>query len=243
MIVQQFDVPLKGAYPPSVTTDISSLVPGEKLRRVSTVEALSIAVRQRILSGAEPAGSQLREAELCARFGVSRHSLRTALQALSHEGLLVHEANRGVFVARVDAEGVRDNYRLRELLEVEAARVLSRRSDLLAPVRTALERLAAHPADTPWDVVRDDDLAFHAALVGAMGRPRTSEAFASLAGELQLAFLQIRSELEDTVEVVRQHTEIFEAVQAGDKALAVRLVRAHLRDAEQQICAALQPEA
>lgn len=226
-----------------MTSPHPSTVGSETLQRISTVEALKTAVRHRVLGGAEPPGSQLREVDLCARFGVSRHSLRTALQALIHEGLLTHEANRGIFVVTVDAAGVRDIYRLRELVEVEAASVLSGDANLLPPLEAALDVLAGLPAGTAWDVVRDADLGFHRALVTAMGRPRTSEVFSSLASELQLVFRQMRSELEDTAEVVRQHAEIYRAIEAGERSLATRLVRSHLHDAERQICASLQSAA
>jgi hypothetical protein len=44
------------------------------LRRVSTQEALVDALRSEILSGAVAPGTALKEGELCARFGVSRHT-------------------------------------------------------------------------------------------------------------------------------------------------------------------------
>ncbi|MCZ4602816.1 GntR family transcriptional regulator [Streptomyces sp. Lzd4kr] len=213
---------------------------GIKLTRVSTVDALVAALRESILSGSQAAGTALREADLARSFGVSRHSLRTALQELIHDGLVVHEVNRGVFVKSVTRASVRDIYQLRELLEVEAASELSRRPDRLAVVRATLDALEALPSTAPWGEARDADLAFHRALVDALGRPRTSQTFASLAGELRLAFLQIKTELEDRADVARQHREIFDAIAAGKRGEAMRLVRAHLRAAQIDICTALE---
>jgi GntR family phosphonate transport system transcriptional regulator len=57
-------------------------------------------VRQDIASGARKPGEQLpTEAELSARFGVNRHTVRRALEELSRDGLVRIEQGRGSFVA------------------------------------------------------------------------------------------------------------------------------------------------
>ena len=56
--------------------------------RVTTVDTVTDALRDEILSGERPAGARLVEAELTARYGVARHSLRAALRALQAEGLV-----------------------------------------------------------------------------------------------------------------------------------------------------------
>ena len=57
-------------------------------------------LRQEIAAGAPPPGARLpSEAELAARFGVNRHTLRRALEPLAREGLLKIERGRGSFVA------------------------------------------------------------------------------------------------------------------------------------------------
>ncbi|PKW16356.1 GntR family transcriptional regulator [Saccharopolyspora spinosa] len=207
-----------------------------QLGRISTVEAVTIELRRRVLDGSEAAGSALRELDLVSLFGVSRQSVRAAIQVLVHEGLLRHEPNRGVFVPMLAADDVRDIYSLRTALELEAVTVLVGHPDRLRPARKALDELAALPPDADWGEVRDADLGFHAALVDALGRPRTSRAFHSVLGELRLAFRQLRAELEDHAEVVRQHREILEAAERGDLPLAAELTRTHLDDAVEAIC-------
>lgn len=63
-------------------------------------------LRSELLAGGYEAGSALREEELAARFGVSRHPIRKALQKLSLEGLLTAKPNRGVVVAASQKEHV-----------------------------------------------------------------------------------------------------------------------------------------
>ena len=58
-------------------------------------------IRQAILSGALPAGSQLREAHIASEMGISRSPVREALSRLEEEGLVEKVPFKGAFVASV----------------------------------------------------------------------------------------------------------------------------------------------
>ena len=58
------------------------------------------ALQREIASGAHQPGARLpTEAELSARFGVNRHTVRRALEELTRDGLVRVEQGRGSFVA------------------------------------------------------------------------------------------------------------------------------------------------
>lgn len=64
------------------------------------------ALRQRIASGMYRVGESLpTEAELVSEFGVSRHTVRAALQNLVAEGIVERTAGRGTFLKRSGADG------------------------------------------------------------------------------------------------------------------------------------------
>ncbi|MGW4339225.1 GntR family transcriptional regulator [Rhodococcus koreensis] len=195
-------------------------------------------LRERILSGEMPGGMPLREAELCSQFGVSRHSLRTAMRSLLASGLLTHEANHGVFVSSLAEADVCDIYALRRLLELDALDELPHHPERHDAVQAALRQLEETVPGAPWSVVRDRDLQFHLSLVESMGRPRTTRVFAGLIDELALALRQLRGELTESEEVARQHRVIFEAAVSGSSAEARRLMDEHLMNARNDICAA-----
>lgn len=209
------------------------------LHRVSTLDALTAALRAQILDGTLEPASALREAQLCEAFGVSRHTVRTALQALSHEGLVRLEPNVGAFVPRLTPEDVADVYALRAVLELDAVQQLARSGASLDLVEDALALLKAAPTDAAWTDVRDADLAVHQAIVDSLARPRTSRVFSALLAELRLTrhprSRQLRSELEDHDEIVRQHEQIVDALRARDSRLAVRMMREHLNKAAVEI--------
>src|SRR5919108_2735600 len=97
-------------------------------------------LRAAIMYGSLPPGSQLAEAELAARFGVSRGPLREAMQRLVQEGLLRSEHNRGLFVITLEPDDVRDIYAARAAVERAAVSLILARD----PERAAARLTDAH---------------------------------------------------------------------------------------------------
>ena len=88
----------------------------------STAERVADAVREEVVEGRLRPGARLPEQRLCTALGVSRNTVREAMSQLVTERVLAREPNRGVFVARPDADAVRDVYRVRRLVEPAAVR-------------------------------------------------------------------------------------------------------------------------
>jgi DNA-binding GntR family transcriptional regulator len=158
---------------------------------VTAVETVTEHLRDSILSGERAAGSRLVEAELCAHYGVARHSLRAALRALAAEGIVVIETNRGARVARLTADEIVSLYELRTALEVEAARIALDRGPLPAGVHGALAVLRRACDAGEWGAINAAHNALHRAIVEASGSPRIIAAHAALDGELKLFMNQL----------------------------------------------------
>src|SRR3954449_4040652 len=95
------------------------------LGRTSTAERVADILRSRIAEGYFPPGTRLSEDTIGTALGVSRNTLREAFRLLSHERLLVHELNRGVFVRTLSIEDVIDLYRVRVLVECGVVRTIT----------------------------------------------------------------------------------------------------------------------
>jgi DNA-binding GntR family transcriptional regulator len=76
-------------------------------------------IRDMITRGVLAPGVHLRQAELAEQFGVSRVPVREALKLLAAESLVLHDQNRGFFVASVSSDEARQLYRIRQLVEGE----------------------------------------------------------------------------------------------------------------------------
>ena len=85
-------------------------------------------LREQILAGTLAPGDRIVEADLAAEFGVSRHTLRSALQTLTAEGLLVQNQFRSTHVAQPTARDVYEIYTLRNALEAMACRLAAERA-------------------------------------------------------------------------------------------------------------------
>lgn len=226
------------ARPVSETVDPRVQIPA--LRRVSAVDAAVAALREQILHGRLPPGLALREGDLSDRMGISRHTTRVALSALAHDGLVRHEPNRGAFVRRMTVAEAVDCYRLRALLELEAARASCGDVAALAPVRAAARRMADAPEDWSWETKRETDLELHRALVETLGSPMITRTFDSMATELRLCFLIEGMPQREVGELARDHLALVEALESGDTDRATATLSDHLNASRDDVVTALR---
>ena len=75
-----------------------------------------------------PPGSVLAEKVLMEELNIGRTPLREALQRLAIEGLVVHQLNRGMFVAEISYSDVQEIYEFRSLIDGYACRLAASRA-------------------------------------------------------------------------------------------------------------------
>jgi DNA-binding GntR family transcriptional regulator len=86
-------------------------------------EAVLAEIRRAIVSGELKPGQPIRQEVVAERLGVSRVPVREALKILQGEGQVEYQPHHGYSVTRLDLEDLREVYRIRQLLETEAARI------------------------------------------------------------------------------------------------------------------------
>jgi DNA-binding GntR family transcriptional regulator len=201
-----------------------------QLRRSSTADEVVALLRARIVSGELAPGTQLREVQLSKDIGISRPTLREALQGLRQEGLVRHEPHRGMFVATLGAAEIHDIYTVRRVIEGPAARAAHRASPAgLEAVEAAIERLAELEGGDDGKVI-EVDLQFHQAIVGLLDSPRLIAFYDSVTAALRPCLTLLTIERPSVVhpESVAQHREIADALIARQGRAAERLVIAHI---------------
>ena len=205
------------------------------LGRTSTAERVSDILRGRIAEGFFPPGTRLSEDSIGGALGVSRNTLREAFRLLTHERLLVHELNRGVFVRVLTVEDVEDIYRTRRLVECAVVRGLGDPPyglDALAGVVEDGQR-AAREGD--WKGVGTANIHFHRELVALAGSARTDELMRSVFAELRLAFHIVDDPRALHEPYLARNQQILQALEAGNRAEAERLLAVYLEDSLERV--------
>ena len=121
---------------------------GEKLkhlefRHVGIAQAISGNIVQAIMSGVLKEGEQLVEADLQKHYGVSKSPVREALREVEKMGFVEIRPRRGAFVRAITQRDIEENFRVRAVLEAQAAREAYPRmtEEERAEMRACLEQM------------------------------------------------------------------------------------------------------
>jgi DNA-binding GntR family transcriptional regulator len=203
-----------------------------RLHRSSTIDDVASLLRADIVSGELAPGTQLREVALAESIGVSRPSLREALQVLRQEGLVRHEPHRGTFVTTIGPEEIVDIYQVRRVLEGSAGRACKGADAAgIDRVGAAFEELAAATGGDPFDVI-GADLRFHQSIVALLGSARLDAVFDSVVTALRPCLVLLSREAGGTTllhpESLTEHEAMAAAIAARKGREAERLLTAHI---------------
>lgn len=205
------------------------------LGRTSTAERVSDILRSRIAEGYFPPGTRLSEDGIGGALGVSRNTLREAFRLLTHERLLVHELNRGVFVRVLTVEDVEDIYRTRTLVECAVVRGLGDPPYALDALSAAVTEGQRAAAGDDWKAVGTANIHFHRELVALAGSERTDELMRSVFAELRLAFHVVDDPHALHEPYLARNREILESLERGDGHAAERLLETYLTDSLERV--------
>ncbi|SDO48341.1 DNA-binding transcriptional regulator, GntR family [Microbacterium sp. ru370.1] len=195
-----------------------------------TADVVADAVRIGILSGELAPGTPLREEELSATYGVSRHTARTALARLTAERLATAEPYRGVRVSLLDDDALIALQQLRCALETEALRIVRDRGIHPPGVDAALDDLAAAEVSGDWTATLAAHARVHLSLVDASGSPRIAEEYRRLDSEMHLLLTHVRPAYAPGGLAQEHRSYVTEALRDPERA-----VRAHLEHSTRAI--------
>lgn len=200
----------------------------------SLAERLFVTLRGEIVDGSIPAGSKISEPELARRFEASRGSLREAVMRLESLGLLERRVNVGARVVDLSERGLLELYDVREALEGMACRLAAtehRGEDLLE-----LRRMLAHheqqealQAGTAY-YQPEGDFDFHFRIVQASNNDLLIDTLCNrLYYRVRMYRYQLGMFSPRARSAFREHSNIIDAIEAGDGELAEILMRRHIR--------------
>lgn len=200
-----------------------------QIKTISVVEGLATALKEAIFRMEYQPGQQITEAELVARYGVSRNTVREAASLLIGIGLLEKEANRGVFVKAICESDVREIFHFRALLECEAIRRIIHIGTVPDSLVRAMESIEKDPfLKGDWYRFVESDLNFHAQLVQAARSPRLIRLYDAISSEIMLCLCQSKNTLIMNPRNIYEHRKFIEVLRNNDERSAVELVSNHI---------------
>jgi DNA-binding GntR family transcriptional regulator len=181
-----------------------------------------------------PPGAPLREAEIAQGLSVSKTPVREALGRLEQDGLVTLFSFRSALVTEYTARDLQEIYELREIIEVAAARAAAESmSDKgladLGRIASECARLTAEGGrgDAPELVQLISE--FDTVLFEEVGNRRIRAILDNLAAHLA-RIGRLTTEIPGRIDAsVREHAQIYEAIERRDPENASRFMREHIR--------------
>jgi DNA-binding GntR family transcriptional regulator len=211
------------------------------------VEQVYEAILSEISAGKFGPDQRLIQEELAESLGVSRQPVQQALLLLRSHGLLCDAPGRGLMVAPLDTEYVRNLYEVRAVLDgLGSAKAAERGSETARKEGAAfIARGRAAVASRSIARMITTDMDFHFFLYGLSGNPLVAESSAAHWSYLRRVMGEVLLRGETPGQIWDQHEAILAAVSAGDPAEAERLARAHISHASDALVGRLvdQPSA
>ena len=216
----------------------------QPVQRNRLYEQVAEQIQELIVSSSWPTGSKMpTEREMGERFGVSRTVIREALRALSERGLVAIQPGRGIFVADMNSDALKEpmkllfqrrNFSYENL--VETRRVLEIEIAGLAAVRARPEQMRKMQAaiaemersmDRAEEFIQADH-AFHVTLAEGTQNPLLPMLIDSI-GELVRETRRMVFGVEDSPSRgQRYHRQLLDAVERHDVVTARRIMGEHL---------------
>jgi DNA-binding GntR family transcriptional regulator len=192
-----------------------------------------------------PPGEPLREADIAQGLSVSKTPVREALARLEQDGLVELNSFRSAVVTDYTARDLQEIYELREIIEVAAAR---------SAAESISDRGLADLGRIASECVRLSDEAGGPELVGLISEfdtvlfdevrnRRIRAILANLAAHLTRIGLLTAGIPGRNAASVREHAQIYEAIERRDPEAAERFMRQHIRSVrDDQLRALPAPE-
>ena len=208
-----------------------------RLLLTSLRERLYETLKEDILLNKYEPGEELQIDKLAREFGVSTTPIREALVRLEGDGLVVSIPNRGVQVAPISLDDVRNLYEVRRLLEPYVAKIAARYCEE-GEVEALYEKLV-HLIEGPTDLAAyiNADLELHE----LMSQHLRNTLLKDILDQVDQHSIRVRYLAEssagglrpEVVELVtREHLKILDAIKKRDEEKAAAATLQHLTNAE-----------
>ncbi|MFE6764159.1 GntR family transcriptional regulator [Streptomyces sp. NPDC057689] len=187
-------------------------------------------VKDAVLDRRYEGGTLLTEGGLAEAVGVSRTPVREALLRLEVEGLLKLYPKKGALVLAVSAQEIADVVETRLLVEEFAARkAVPASPQVISRLEGLLEEQRQFSEAGDLATVSVKDRCFHAEIVRHAGNEILSRLYDQLRDrQLRMGVAVMEAHPDRIAANIAEHSELLEAIRAGDAEGAAQVVRRHV---------------
>lgn len=194
-------------------------------------------IRDAIIEGRVKPSSRLTEQSLASDIGLSRSTVRTALQRLAGEGLVTLNPYSGWGVAPLSLRDAQELYSLRAMLEGMGARLAAGQINPQgkAKLKSALRELERVIHRHDRRATAEADLALHREILELSGHSRLVAHCTSLSQSILIYVMAANQKRATDDALLDTHVELVEAVCSGDPDLAERTAKIHILEVQNAV--------
>lgn len=188
-------------------------------------------LREAITSGVFQPGDRLVEADICARLGISRPSVREALRSLEAERLIVIVPNKGPYVPILTLDEAKEIYDVRALLEGEAAALFASQAskDAIATMKRSLTLFDSAVKQANLNEEIDTTRQFYEQILIGCGNRIIQEMLSTLTARITFLRSKSMSQPGRAQKSSREMNAILKAIAAHDPEAARAAAISHVR--------------
>lgn len=200
-----------------------------KITTLSRNEAVREEIRRSIIAGTLRPGEKVTEVQLSEALGVSRPTIREALNFLSEEGLIEKEPYRGLKVAELELTAIHDIALTRIALDMVAIdAVLADKSGArFAQIEQGWAQYETRVFDADPVVYHDAHLDFHECIWKASGNYMLEKLWPVTAAQLTIALVEDQRRRSNPEREHRVHAKLMAALRTRDREVIHQAVSAH----------------
>lgn len=217
----------------------------EELPKLSAPKNLTVlayeSIKRHILEGKLEHDVRLTEEFLSQQLGISKSPVREALNGLQNEGLIRIEPRRGAYLRRFSIKEIEDLYNLREALESYAVSIVKISTQLIADLRSSIERTSQFLKED--DKIRhiEEDMRFHGTIAKATENMELWRILENIQNQIWLFRCQTYDLSSSSAPLA--HMAILKAFEEGNKGRAVGAMQMHIGHVRERLISFLQQSA
>jgi DNA-binding GntR family transcriptional regulator len=192
-------------------------------------------IKEKIFSRVLKPGQFVTQSELVDLLGVSIGPLRSAIQQLMWEEIVLVHPQRGIQISQTNIKQVREAFQLRKILEKEAVRnfIESASDEKVDRLKIAIDEIVKRSKAAEADKillidVLNVDFAFHETIMNELKNDLISQVYSRNFDKIRIAWIDMVYTRETIGPAMKEHQIILNAIQKRDIHDAEKAIEEHL---------------